>query len=56
MTELLLIYKKNIYYNNYNIDTKIITNKSLLPYNEFYNLNENIRNTTPFKISDVFVI
>lgn len=56
MAELLLIYKKNIYYNNYNIDTKIITNKSLLPYNEFYNLNENIRNTTPFKISDVFVI
>ena len=56
MAELLIIHKKNIYYNDYNFTTKVITNSSVMPFNQFYTDNEYIRNTTPFKTSDAIVI
>ena len=56
LSELSLVQKKNIYYNGYNIETKVLKKSSVMPFNEFYNFNEFIRNTTPVKVSDLIVI
>jgi hypothetical protein len=56
LTELYEISKKNIYYNNYNNSTKIITKNKVLEYNILDLNNENIRNNVPFSVSSTFVL
>ena len=56
LSELDIVQKKNIHYNGYNINTKILKKSSVMPFNEFYDANEFIRNTTPVKVSELIVI
>ena len=56
LTELYEISKKNIYYNNYNNSTKIITKNKVLEYNILDFNNENIGNNVPFSVSSTYVL
>ena len=44
LDKVLLIYKKNLYYNGYNNQSKIITSNNIIEYNFFNTEHEIIRN------------
>lgn len=44
LDKVLLIYKKNLYYNGYNNQSKIITSNNIIEYNFFNTEHETIRN------------
>jgi hypothetical protein len=58
LNQLILIQKKKIYYNGYNITTKLIDTSGVLPSNIVCDPNpdfNNITNLTPFSMSDLVV-
>ena len=36
LNNLVLLYKKKIYYDGYNVNTKVVSNSNILPYNILY--------------------
>lgn len=58
LNELVLLQKKKIYYNGYNITTKLIDTSGVLPSNIISDPNpdfNNISNLTPYSMSDLVV-
>lgn len=56
MDELLIIQKKDIYYNGYNIKTQIINKDNILPSNYFDTDNEYKRNTKEYDILGMLLL
>lgn len=56
MKELLLIQKKDIYYNGYNTKTKIINIDDILPANYFDIDNNYVRNTKQYDACNLFLL
>ena len=54
LDELVLLHKKKIYYNGYNINTSVLDTSSIRPYNILQNNNPVSRNNTPI-ITDLLV-
>lgn len=55
LDELILIKKKKIYYNGYNIKSKILDTTGVLPYNIVSNSNPEFNNIKIPKMSDLIV-
>ena len=53
LSNLLLLYKKKIYYDGYNINSKNIDTCNILPYNFLYDIN--YKNTNQFNIQNLTV-
>jgi hypothetical protein len=56
MEELLIIQKKDIYYNGYNIKTQIINTDNVLPANYFDSNNQYVRNSKQYDTLNLFLI
>ena len=54
MEELLIIQKKDIYYNGYNIKTKIINTDNILPFNYFEPPTQNVRNIKQYDTVNLY--
>jgi len=56
LNELLTIQKKDIYYNGYNIKTKILTTDNVIPSNFFDTENNYIRNTKSYDVLNMLLL
>jgi hypothetical protein len=56
MNELLVLQKKNIYYNSYNTKTKIINTDNVIPSNYFDTHNQYVRNTKQYDTLNLFLL
>jgi len=56
LEQLILIQKKNIYYNGYNLSTKPLDNNNILPSNFMDTQNEYFRNTKLYNIQDYVIL
>ena len=56
MNELLVLQKKDIYYNNYNIKTQIINTNNIMPSNYFDTDNQCIRNIKQYDALNLFLL
>ena len=56
LKNLLLLNKKDIYYNGYDVNTKILSSSNILEYNRFDYENEYIRGIKLFDIQNLQTI
>jgi hypothetical protein len=56
LEELVLIQKKDIYYNGYNMKTQIINTDNILPHNYFDSQNQYVRNTKQYDVLNMFLL
>jgi hypothetical protein len=56
LEELIVVHKKNLYYNGYNISTSVVNNCNILPANWIDTQNEYIRNNKIFDVQDYLVL
>lgn len=56
MNELLILQKKDIYYNSYNIKTQIINTTNIMPSNYFDTHNQYVRNSKQYDTLNLFLL
>jgi hypothetical protein len=56
LNKLVIIQKKDLYYNGFNINTKIINTDNILPANYFDTHNQYVRNTKQYDVLNLFLI
>jgi hypothetical protein len=56
MSEILIIQKKDIYYNGYNTKTQIISTDNVIPANFFDTHNQYVRNTKQYDVLNMLLL